>query len=361
MRNSSSSNSSLFVAAVVLQAIIGGSVISGSHGFSSSTPWLSTSTSSSSTTTTSSSSSSSSLGMGSKSATKWERKQGWLESRGIGSSSSDDAEGTITTSPFAAIVGNGRIGGALAEAGNCIVLGRGYSVDADTGEGPILLATRNDALDDIIESCPEDRRKDLVFLQNGYLDDFLESKGLSQNTQVLLFMSVPAKGVDPVDGVTSFNPEGLTAATGEWAHAFADRLASIQLKCNVVTAEDYRPAMFEKLMWISTYMLVGAANNCPTVGDAGKDHGDTVEAIVTELVAAVSQKENIEFPEGTIDRLKSYTDVVANFPCGVKEFEWRNKYFWDLGDDAVPTHNALLKECAEKGILSFDLPTTTTE
>lgn len=286
--------------------------------------------------------------MGSKAASKWEKKQEWLESRGGDLPSSNQP-------PFVCIVGNGRIGGALSKSGNCVVLGRGDSIDAD-GEGPVLLATRNDALDAIVEHCPEGRRKDLVFLQNGYLDDFLERKGLSDNTQVLLYLSVPAKGVEPTDGVTSFNPEGLTASTGEWAGAFADRLASLDLKCNVVSEEDYRPAMFEKLMWISTYMLVGAANDCATVGDAGKDHGETVERIVNELVAAVSAKEGIEFPPGTMERLKSYTDVVADFPCGVKEFEWRNQYFWDLGDDAVPTHNGLLRECAEKGILSFELP-----
>lgn len=73
---------------------------------------------------------------------------------------------------------------------------------------------RNDSLDKIIDECPENRLKDLVFLQNGYLDGFLEKKGLSDNTQSLLFFSVPALGVEPVDGVTSVNPEGLTAATG---------------------------------------------------------------------------------------------------------------------------------------------------
>jgi hypothetical protein len=321
-------NNAMFLATFVLQAILVGTVMSGSYGWSSPPSMIDSSG----------------------------RKQGWLESHmALASGSGSDSEISASPPPFSAIVGNGRIGGALSEAGNCVVLGRGDSIDAD-GEGPILLATRNDALDEIIENCPENRRKDLVFLQNGYLDDFLEKKGLSQNSQVLLYLSVPAKGVAPTDGVTTFNPEGLTASTGEWAQAFAHRLASIDLKCNVVTAKDYRPAMFEKLMWISTYMLVGAANNCATVGDAGRDHSDTVEGIVKELVAAVSAKEGIEFPDGTLERLKSYTDVVADFPCGVKEFEWRNQYFWDLGDDAVPIHNELLKDCAEKGILSFELP-----
>ena len=77
---------------------------------------------------------------------------------------------------------------------------RSKRYDAD-GEGPILSATRNDALDAIVDECPENRRKDLVFMQNGYLDDFLESKGLLDNTQVLLYMSVAARDVDPVSAI----------------------------------------------------------------------------------------------------------------------------------------------------------------
>jgi len=326
-------NRSLLLASFVLRAVLAGSAITGTHGWSlsSSPPAI--------------------IGGAGR---RGRNPTDVLRGGALGAAG--DADDASAAPPFAAIVGNGRIGGALSEAGNCVVLGRGDPIDAD-GEGPVLLATRNDALDGIVAACPANRRKDLVFLQNGYLDDFLEEKGLLANTQVLLYLSVPAKGVPPTDGVTAFNPEGLTAATGEWAGAFADRLAAIDLKCNVATPEDYRPAMFEKLMWISTYMLVGAANGCATVGDAGRDHADTVESIVRELVAAVSAAEGIAFPDGTLERLKSYTDVVADFPCGVKEFEWRNRYFWNLGDEAVPVHNGLLKECAAKGILPFDLPT----
>ena len=78
--------------------------------------------------------------------------------------------------------------------------------------------------------------------------------------------------------------------------------------------------------------------------------------MVNELVAAVSVKEGITFPAGTMERLAAYTDVVTSFPCAVKEWEWRNEYFFNLGDEACPTHNSLLKECAEKGFLGFELP-----
>jgi hypothetical protein len=186
--------------------------------------------------------------MASKGSKKWQRKKEWLAKRGF-SEEDDSAVGVAddSTGSTMTIVGAGRIGGLLAEGGESVVVGRDDSIDAD-GSGPILVTTRNDVLGDIVDKCPESRRKDLVFMQNGYLDDFLQSKGLIDNTQVLLFLAVTAKGADPIDGVTKVNPEGLTAATGEHAHAFADRLAALKLKCNVITPDEYRPAMFEKLM-----------------------------------------------------------------------------------------------------------------
>lgn len=103
-------------------------------------------------------------------------------------------------------------------------------------------------------------------------------------------------------------------------------------------------------------MLVGTAKECSSVGQAGTDHKDLVEQVISELLAAVSAKEGITFSDGAIERLASYTDVVTDFPCAVKEFEWRNQYFYNLGDEACPTHNALLRECKEKGKIDFELP-----
>ena len=184
--------------------------------------------------------------MASRGAKKWDRKKAWLQERGFSEEIWTASPLTTTDTPMT-VVGSGRIGGLLAQGGKSIVVGREDSIDAD-GIGPILVTTRNDALESIVDKCPENRRKDLVFMQNGYLDDFLESKGLLDNTQVLLFLSVTAKGADPIDGVTKANPEGLTAATGIHAQAFADRLFALGLKCKVISPEEYRPAMFEKLM-----------------------------------------------------------------------------------------------------------------
>ena len=51
--------------------------------------------------------------------------------------------------------------------------------------------------------------------------------------QVLVYFAVAKKGDLPTDGKTEANPEGLTAATGKYAQAFADRLATQDLSCKV--------------------------------------------------------------------------------------------------------------------------------
>lgn len=161
-----------------------------------------------------------------------------------------------TSSIQAEVIGTGRIGTLLAEAGVCTVIGRNDIIDPNEEGKPIIITTRNDALIGIIEKCPSNRLKDLVFLQNGYLDNFLNEYDLLDNTQVLLYLSVPVKGAIPVDGVTSQNPEGLTTTTGKHAEAFASRLQQLGMKCNVVTIQDYRPAMFEKLMYVYLSMMI---------------------------------------------------------------------------------------------------------
>jgi hypothetical protein len=60
----------------------------------------------------------------------------------------------------AVIVGYGRVGQALEKmgGGNDVVVKRGEKVPDGT-KGPILVCTRNDALDEVIANTPEDRRE----------------------------------------------------------------------------------------------------------------------------------------------------------------------------------------------------------
>jgi hypothetical protein len=96
------------------------------------------------------------------------------------------AAGTATVTQHV-VVGKGRVGEALQAmlppAGSTVMVGREDAVPAD-GHGPIYVATRNDDLAAVIEKTPANRRKDLVFMQNGWLGSFLEGYGLQDNTQV---------------------------------------------------------------------------------------------------------------------------------------------------------------------------------
>lgn len=78
-----------------------------------------------------------------------------------------------------------------------------------------------------------DNLADLIFVQNGMLEPWLQSKGLSDADQVLAYFAVSKLGEAPVDGKTDTNPEGLTAAYGKWASAVAARLHAGGLSCKV--------------------------------------------------------------------------------------------------------------------------------
>lgn len=221
--------------------------------------------------------------------------------------------------------------------------------------GPIYICTRNDALQGIVDATPPERRADLVFMQNGMLGSFLDDNGLSANTQVLLYLAVSKLGEKPIDGVTEFNPDGLTAATGKWADAFSARLAKGGLKCRSLAGDDYKAAMLEKHVWICSFMMVGALNGGITVGEVGESHTEQMEPLVAELCASGEAALGVKLPSGAFDRLLAYGRSVAHFPTAVKEFGWRNGWFYELtkkalesgAADPTPLHTAGLKELGQ--------------
>jgi hypothetical protein len=61
---------------------------------------------------------------------------------------------------------------------------RGDAFPASMPAGtPILVATRNDALQGVVDGTPAERRRDLVFMQNGMLQPWQEARGLGDATQ----------------------------------------------------------------------------------------------------------------------------------------------------------------------------------
>lgn len=253
----------------------------------------------------------------------------------------------------AVIVGGGRVGKALNDMGNGqdLLVKRGELVPLDF-EGPILVCTRNDDLDAVLEATPPSRWNDLVFFQNGMLEPWFQSKGLGDADQVLAYFAISKLGEAPIDGKTDTNPEGLTAAYGKWASAVAGRLLAGGLSCKVLGKEAFQKQMLEKLIWISAFMLVGARHPGATVGVVEKEYRSEVSSLIAELASAAAAEKGLVFEEAMEDRLCAYSRAVSHFPTAVKEFKWRNGWFYSLSEKAIaegkpdpcPLHTAWLKE-----------------
>eukprot|EP00277_Geminigera_cryophila_P044554 CAMPEP_0173068282 /NCGR_PEP_ID=MMETSP1102-20130122/7316_1 /TAXON_ID=49646 /ORGANISM="Geminigera sp., Strain Caron Lab Isolate" /LENGTH=275 /DNA_ID=CAMNT_0013936105 /DNA_START=65 /DNA_END=892 /DNA_ORIENTATION=- len=265
------------------------------------------------------------------------------------------------------IVGAGRIGQALRDMGTEAgftdrMVGRLDSIAAD-GEGPVYVATRNDALASVIEKCPPARKSDLVFYgQNGYIEDYLKEQGVfDDSTKVLVYMAVAKLGEKPTDGITELNPEGLTAATGKWAPQVAARLRGAGLTCKIVEEDSFRASMFEKHMWISAFMLLGVHHK-GTVGDVQSKHAGDLKKMIGEMMQVLVEERNVHFTPGVEERLLAYAKTVAHFPTALKEFEWRNQFWLDLTrareaagkEDMTPFHTKLLLQAKDDGHVSFD-------
>jgi len=77
-----------------------------------------------------------------------------------------------------------------------------------------------------------------------------------------------------------------------------------------------------------------------------------VASLIAELASAAAAERGLTFDEGIEERLCAYSRAVAHFPTAVKEFKWRNGWFYSLTEKALaegkpdpcPLHTAWLKE-----------------
>jgi hypothetical protein len=261
------------------------------------------------------------------------------------------------------IIGGGRIGNLLLDLGmpGDVLVRRGEPISETPSHGPIYVCTRNDDLVSIIEATPRSRRKDLCFLQNGMLGPLLRQQGIADATQALLYLAVPTLGTPPVDGITALNPEGLTCATGPWAQALKARLQKGKLTCNIVSGEAFAAAALEKHIFICSTNLVGQLHGDLTVGEVyDPKYDEERRRLVNELIEAGEKEIGIpSLPEGTFDRLVAYGQSVPDFPTGIKEFQWRNGWFYNITKrataegkpDPLSLHTAALKKL---GVIHID-------
>ncbi|WP_017324288.1 ketopantoate reductase family protein [Synechococcus sp. PCC 7336] len=232
----------------------------------------------------------------------------------------------------ATIVGAGRIGTALARMGEAIVVRRGEPIPSE--EGPIYVCTRNDDLDAVVGATLPNRRKDLVFLQNGMLRTWLKKQGLQDNTQALIYFAVQKRGDKPVDG-------GGSVVWGRWAEAFANLLNSAGIECLVVDRSSFDRQMVEKLLWNCIFGLLSQRHAAP-VGAVADRHRSEVDCLVDELAPLAERELSIRLEPGVAQRLCDYSRSVPDYRGAVKELPWRNGWFLAIAH--TPKHVQWLRE-----------------
>jgi hypothetical protein len=278
----------------------------------------------------------------------------FLEGKG-GQPQSEDGPSTI-------VGAGGRLGALFASAGEGedLLVTRGKSIPEDS-PGPIYVCTPASEIEKVILETPESRREDLIFMQNGYLETVLRRHGCDDNTRANIYFAVPGAGKKPFGGVTPSNPNGLTNVTGKWAEAFQERLDKVNVKCNVLFERDYRRSNFEKLIWICAFNLIGSVHGQITMGQVADKHTDEVQDLVLELGKMMRFTLTVGMGSDIEKRLVEYARSVKDFPTAIKEFEWRNGFFYRYSklatsrglDDQTPMHTGYLEDGKKMGLIDW--------
>lgn len=253
------------------------------------------------------------------------------------------------------IIGDGRVGGALAELharvlapahGPVTLLGRHdrqHEALARGGAAPILVAVRNDDLDGVLTSVPASRRADLVLVQNGMLRPWLASREL-EVTRGLLFFAVPRKGARP-------EPGGRSPLHGRHAGLVAGWLSALGLPAEEVPRRAFAELELEKLIWNSAFGLLCERFEA-AVGAIVERERETLAALARELM--IVGRLGLSLPPAgereraaLVESLCSYSRSIPDYRGAVKEWRWRNGWFVDEARQrsiATPVHARLLAE-----------------
>lgn len=246
------------------------------------------------------------------------------------------------------IVGAGRIGQTLATIGNTegievALLSRGEQTLLPTG--PIVLCTRNDDLQGVLQWIPNERRADLIFVQNGMLQTWLIEQSLESVTQALLYIAVAKVGDEPVDGQRS-------VVTGLMSTDFVQLMTALNLQCTAITKTQFLLEMLEKLLWNCVFGLLCQVHDS-TVGDVVKHRRDQVDSLSIELLNVACNELGLDLPStdeqtSLTDRLCAYSLSISNYKGAIKEWKWRNGWFWERQRDDDCLHAVLLRQAGVK-------------
>lgn len=224
------------------------------------------------------------------------------------------------------IVGAGRIGTMFAGLSTNSSLEVSLLRRGDTRvlpTGPILICTRNDDLEGVLSWVPTDRICDLIFVQNGMLQTWLERHQLQHCTQALLYVAVSSVGDKPIDG-------GRSVVTGPHAETLVWMMSQLGLQCTAISRRGFMMEMLEKLLWNCVFGLLSEAFGLP-VGTVVEEHRSVVQALTEELLTIACVELSIDpstiQQEDLVERLCGYSLSIPNYEGKVKEWPWRNGWF----------------------------------
>lgn len=244
------------------------------------------------------------------------------------------------TPPRRVVIGEGRIGGALARAGGVALVSRhrGWYVLEEAAGDPIAVCVRNDDLGVVLNQVPAHRWADLVFVQNGMIDAWLADHGLGGNTRGVLFFAVPARGA-------AVQPGGVSRFTGPHANAMALWLESLGLRAEVLGRRAFAAAALEKLIWNSAFGVLCARHDA-TVGRILADHEPELAALTRELSAVGRAALDVDLDDAALLRgVKDYAGTIPDHRAGLAEWRWRGGWFVATARALglpQPTHDALI-------------------
>jgi ketopantoate reductase len=242
------------------------------------------------------------------------------------------------------VIGAGRVGGALAERAAVgdepvVLIDREHGWEAlDGPQGdPILVATRNDDIADVVSKVPSGRRADLVFLQNGVLQTYLREAGLGRCTRGLLYFAVPSRGAPIEVGGTSWFSGPHALAVVRW-------LAGLGVRAEEVDWPRFTFFELEKATWLIVNGLLCERHGA-TVGEVATQHRSELEAVVAEVQRVGRASLGVDVPpEYLAGKVCAYSATIPDYRASVKEWGWRNGWLVAQAQRfgmATPLHDAL--------------------
>ena len=215
----------------------------------------------------------------------------------------------------------------------------GVHTERQDSGAPIVVCTRNDELDGVVERVHPSRHRDLVFVQNGTIRSWLTARGLSQCGRGVLWVAVTHRGAEPVPG-------GPSVFSGEWAGVVAGMMAHHGVDARAVGAVEFAREEAVKLAWICATGVIGSATGLG-VGGIDAHHPLELEALVRELHPVLQVSPGLDLDaDDLVGRVQAYSARIPHFPARMKEWRWRNGAVVETGRGAglsTPLHDGWIQ------------------